>query len=620
MLRKKWIITSIFTALALLALFQPDTAEARRRKLVVNNCDFSAMDETDRIRNIYWPRGSGVSYIYSSRPWFGALLDQDGDGVFSDTVVVNQKAAEMVPGYINPADGSVKWIDPWSNLNDDLSPNTEDLAGWPDEFRVNGEPDIWGDQDIVVAVQDVTSNLFESTPLKLGIQYMTRVWAFKREPAKDFIFVHHDVINRSKYIVDTSEPIQTGPFTWKNCYFAQRMDPDVGASGNDDRSGYMRSKNLGFTFDRDFTDGGKSLGFMGVKILKTPEIDGKELGLTNWTAFQNAAGAYIVPEPTDDKTEYRIMSAAPGQVLDPVFDPNKEFQFSGIVGDARQLIVSGPFEMKPDDKQSLTFSFLFATAKNSSPKFSTDDEIIGELDKLVKLADAVQMFYDLGDLVKGAPTPALTLLPGDGQVTVNWDAVVSPSPNIAIVRYNIYRSTNAAADNYVLLGTFPHENGKAYSVVDKAPELINGWKVYYTITLADQLSGELGTILGTGIQEGLPTFAVGNSVIPRSDSQGLDGQKLPIRVVPNPFYAHAAWDNSPTEKHVQFINLPASCTIRVFTLSGNLVNVLQHSDGSGTENYNLRNRFGEPLASGIYYYVVTDSRGEKDTGKFIIVQ
>ena len=66
--------------------------------------------------------------------------------------------------------------------------------------------------------------------------------------------------------------------------------------------------------------------------------------------------------------------------------------------------------------------------------------------------------------------------------------------------------------------------------------------------------------------------------------------------------------------------MPASCTIRIFTISGNLVNAFQHTNGSGTEQYNLRNRFGEPLASGIYYWVVTDSRGEKETGKFIVVQ
>lgn len=620
MLSKKRILSSLFALLALFMLLQPEQALARKRKLVINNVDFYGINQYGLVTDIYWPRGSGVMYHAESHEWFAALLDYNGDGIFSDTVVMNQKASEMLPGYLDPADGQVKWTEPYSNLNDDMTPNADDLADWPEPFRENSQPYIRGDQDDVVAMQDMTSTRFESTPLKLGVQYLIRIWAYKREAAKDFMFIEETVINRSQYIVDSNDPIQVGPFPWKNCYFGQRVDADVGADCSDDRSGFMRSKNLGFSFDRDFTDAGKPIGFMGVKVLQTPKVNGQELGLTNWTSFQNASGSYIVPEPTDDHTEYRLMSAAPNQVLDPVFDPSKEFQFSGIVGDTRQLIVSGPFDMQPDDRQSITLGLLFANAKDANPKFSTDEEVAGELGNLVNLADAVQLFYDLGDLAKGAPAPNLTLLPGNGQVTIDWEAVVSPSPNIDIVHYRIYRSTDAAGKNSKLLGTYNHENGKSYSVVDKSPELINGWKVYYAITLADQLSGELGEILGTGIQEGEPTFSVGLSITPRTDAQSLDDKTLSIRVVPNPFYAHAAWDISPTEKHVQFINLPASCTIRVFTLSGNLVNAIQHSDGSGTENYNLRNRFGEPLASGIYFYVVTDSRGEKETGKFIVVQ
>ncbi|MEA2062621.1 MAG: T9SS type A sorting domain-containing protein [Gemmatimonadota bacterium] len=622
------IISTLLAALALSMLVQVDSAQAGRRRMVINNVDMQRIYDYGRIKNVYWPRGSGVMYLYSTRPWFGALLDVDGDGQYTDTVVVNQKAKEMKAGYYDPSDGEVKWADAWSSLKDNLTPDDYDLANWPDPFMVDGAPDLKGDQDIVVMSQDVTSEVYEETPLKLGIQYLYHFWAFKRDAASDFIFLEGTAINQSANMVNTTSPGQTGPCVWKNCYFGQRLDPDVGSNCNDDRSGFMKANNLGFTFDRDFTDGGKPIGFMGVRVLATPIINGQELGLSNWTSIQNASSAYIVPDPTDDKTQYRILSAAPGQVLDPPYDPTKDFQFSGVTGDTRQIIASGAFDMQPGDQQSMTLGFCFAMAKDANvTAYETDEEVIAQLGNLVEVSEAVKLFYDLGSMAKGAPTPGITLIPSDGKVTITWDAADFSSPNIEIAEYRIYRSFNASGQtadgepSYQLMGTYSHEDNKSYSIVDNAEELINGWNVYYAITVADRLSGQLAEILGAGLQVGEPTFAIANSTIPRTDALGLGQQGvLKIRVVPNPFYVHASWDTAPTEKHVQFINLPAACTIRIFTLSGNLVNVVQHTNGSGTENYNLLNRFGEPLASGVYYWVVTDRGGDSETGKFIVVQ
>ena len=187
--------------------------------MVINNVDMTGVDQNARLRDIYWPRGSGVAYLYSSRPWFGALIDVDGDGSYTDTVVVNQKAAEMKPGYVDPDDGTLKWTEPWSSLNDDLTENAEDLADWPGCFEVDGEPDLRGDQDLVVTVQDMTSSTFEASPYKIGLQFMMHIWAYKRNAATDFVFIENKAINRSQYIIDEDAPIQTGPFSWHDCLF-----------------------------------------------------------------------------------------------------------------------------------------------------------------------------------------------------------------------------------------------------------------------------------------------------------------------------------------------------------------------------------------------------------------
>jgi len=126
-----------------------------------------------------------------------------------------------------------------------------------------------------------------------------------------------------------------------------------------------------------------------------------------------------------------------------------------------------------------------------------------------------------------------------------------------------------------------------------------------------------------------------------------DADLSKIKVVPNPYMASSFLDLSPNNRRIDFVNLPAECTIRIYTLSGNMVNVLNHigssrqgwgnytdwdrlsanqpavytgfDNHSGTEPWNLRNRFGQSVSSGLYFFHVTDSRGKTYIGKFYII-
>ncbi len=105
-----------------------------------------------------------------------------------------------------------------------------------------------------------------------------------------------------------------------------------------------------------------------------------------------------------------------------------------------------------------------------------------------------------------------------------------------------------------------------------------------------------------------------------------------VRVVPNPYLVSSALDGGPGDKTVLFTGLPPRATIRIYTISGILVNVLEHGpgvaesgfsafdSGGGTRRFNLRTRFGQEMASGTYYFHVESARtGEKYLGKFSII-
>jgi hypothetical protein len=85
-----------------------------------------------------------------------------------------------------------------------------------------------------------------------------------------------------------------------------------------------------------------------------------------------------------------------------------------------------------------------------------------------------------------------------------------------------------------------------------------------------------------------------------------------IKVVPNPYIAGASWEPRMVfgagrgERKIDFIHLPQKCTIRVFTLAGKLVKLIEHDSSvlDGSESWNLVSDDGMDIAYGMYVYHV----------------
>lgn len=101
-----------------------------------------------------------------------------------------------------------------------------------------------------------------------------------------------------------------------------------------------------------------------------------------------------------------------------------------------------------------------------------------------------------------------------------------------------------------------------------------------------------------------------------------------VAVVPNPYVGAASWESQNLfrtgrgERQIQFINLPAKCTIRIYTVAGNLVNTLQHDAeiDNGQMPWDLVSKDGMDISYGIYiFHVDAPGIGEK-IGKFAVVK
>jgi hypothetical protein len=86
-----------------------------------------------------------------------------------------------------------------------------------------------------------------------------------------------------------------------------------------------------------------------------------------------------------------------------------------------------------------------------------------------------------------------------------------------------------------------------------------------------------------------------NKALARAQAMAL------VNVYPNPYKGFNIEERDPINRFVTFTHLPeTNATIQIFTLMGELVRKIQHTNGTQYERWDLRNFIGVPVASGIY--------------------
>jgi hypothetical protein len=94
-----------------------------------------------------------------------------------------------------------------------------------------------------------------------------------------------------------------------------------------------------------------------------------------------------------------------------------------------------------------------------------------------------------------------------------------------------------------------------------------------------------------------------------------------VHTVPDPYYVTNSLEITPNTKILKFVNLPNRAIIRIYSVSGVLVQVLTLNDqsGGGELTWNLRNRNQQFVASGVYFYHVEGPDGQTKIGRFTVV-
>ncbi|MDQ7818067.1 MAG: hypothetical protein RDU14_13655 [Melioribacteraceae bacterium] len=101
-----------------------------------------------------------------------------------------------------------------------------------------------------------------------------------------------------------------------------------------------------------------------------------------------------------------------------------------------------------------------------------------------------------------------------------------------------------------------------------------------------------------------------------------------IKVVPNPYVASAQWEiknpyaSGRGPRSLHFTHLPNKCTIRIFTINGELVDVIEHDSpfNDGTAKWNMLTKDNLNIAYGVYVFQVDAPNIGTKIGKFAVIK
>lgn len=211
------------------------------------------------------------------------------------------------------------------------------------------------------------------------------------------------------------------------------------------------------------------------------------------------------------------------------------------------------------------------------------------------------------------PVPAPALLVENtvqGENIISWgpqvESFTTPRMQGTLDHYELYKSAHPLG-HWQKLATVQkrdpifYVNGR-YQFTDKNTRVGDKW--YYSVLSVDALGNTSGRTNMT-----LRLSAIGSTL-------GLEQ----VYIAPNPFLVKSGYTGAGNvDTQLRFYNLPKTCTIRIFSFSGQLVQTIDHNENNIQHAYVQITRNNQLIASGLYFYSVETPDGSRCHGKFVII-
>ncbi len=611
-------------------------ADANRVGLSLTNYGFLGNNFTSRAPSFEFPLGSGYEHMARAGLWVGALA-LDDQGAFT---AVSAAIVDNSQGAGGPSETE------FTPLSDVISQRSQ-LAN--SDFY---SPDAISDQDLLTTYTDLVPRApsgFQAErhrPLKLEVRQTAL--SFTLPAAQDFVVLRYTVVNRGaplrnvwlglyaqlvsgdKNAYATWPPSSSsGPRSW---YYSTLFDYDSTRSLYQER----------FCLSLPYPNGcliSYAPPWVGVKLLKTEGGD-RASQRTNFRWWTYSPGDVSRDE---DAERYALMSTP---LVQPIVDCAPGFGNCSPIA----LLSVGPFDpIAAGDSITVDFAMV-----------GGDDHA-----RLLANADYAQFAADIDyELPSAPPSPRLHVETGRGRVDLWWDDSpesvsdpTSPSPGgVDFEGYRVYLGENRLAPTMAAQYDVPDTMGfnTGFDAIRAAePKIVDGVTYRYHRRIEGLKDGfryfgavtsyDLGDAATPSLESGRSQnlFA---SVPNPAPGESVGG----IIVYPNPYRVEAQWDagRTPRDRWLWFAGLPARCTIRIYSLSGDRIFETRF-DGSVYRGENARGLFrrdrdvatgapalsgasfawdmitsrGQAVASGLYLWAVEDDvTGAVERGRFLVIK
>lgn len=277
----------------------------------------------------------------------------------------------------------------------------------------------------------------------------------------------------------------------------------------------------------------------------------------------------------------------------------------------------GPYDLAPND----SIKIVIVQAVNGIPQdlavkgLASQSLLPAGLDSLKNTIDRAKKLFDnnYNPTALAPPSPKVEyfVLPSTQETVITWEADIEEwidplTGTKDLSYYNVYRSNRSFIGPFEKLKRtgvkisgsdrtryFDTELGK-WKYKDNTVQVGVGY--FYAVTSVDASGNESGM--------------VNRNTQPLRTARAPAENALTVSVFPNPFRLVSGLPTAGEESSIVFTNLPAKCTVRIYTVSGNLVRTLEHDNpSSGEEVWDQLTDSRQKTAAGVYLYTVASDVG-----------
>jgi hypothetical protein len=220
------------------------------------------------------------------------------------------------------------------------------------------------------------------------------------------------------------------------------------------------------------------------------------------------------------------------------------------------------------------------------------------------------------------PPKQFSVTSGGDRIILSWTKEAESFPNFD--GYRVFRAIDRPDTLYEEIFSCKRSN-VVNSFSDTSP--LRGRNYYYYVQSKDDgstndvspgvplVSSKFYTMTNQPAFLRRPSSAADTTLTTRKERLGA------IRVVPNPYHISARklqFGNEAPDR-IAFFGLPPECTIKIYTERGDLIETIEHTDGTGDQLWDSLTSSRQVVVSGLYiaYFEVTKDFYDQETNELL---